>query len=110
MEKLVRLLKKNDIVQVISGRDKGKRGKIISILKKKERVVVEGVNLMKHHTRPSQSQSQGGIIEKETGISWSNVMIYCNKCSAPVRVGKKTLSDGSKVRFCKECGESVEGK
>ena len=110
MEKTVRQLKKNDIVQVVSGKDKGKKGKVISILKKKERVIVEGVNLMKHHTRPSQSQSQGGIIEKENGISWSNVMIFCNKCSVPVKVGKKVLSDGSKVRFCKKCGESVEGK
>ncbi len=110
MEKTIRLLKKNDVVQVTSGKDKGKKGKILSVLKKKERVVVEGVNVMKYHTRPSQSQSQGGIIEKETGISWSNVMIFCDKCQVPVKIGKKVLSDGSKVRFCRKCGESVEGK
>ncbi|RMF97651.1 MAG: 50S ribosomal protein L24 [Candidatus Schekmanbacteria bacterium] len=110
MEKVKRLLKKNDIVQVIAGKDKGKRGKIISLVKKKGRVIVEGVNIMKRHTRPSQAHSQGGIIEKEMPISWSNVMIYCDKCAKPVRVGKKVLSDGSKIRYCKKCGESIEGK
>ncbi|MBP1709514.1 MAG: ribosomal protein [Deltaproteobacteria bacterium] len=97
--------KKNDLVMVIAGRDKGKSGKILSVLSKKNRVIVEKVNFIKRHTRPSAKQRQGGIIEREGPINISNVMLICTKCNKPSRIGKKYLEDDKKVRICKKCGE-----
>ena len=90
---------------VIAGRDKGKSGKILSVLSKKNRVIVEKVNFIKRHTRPSAKQRQGGIIEREGPINISNVMLICTKCNKPSRIGKKYLEDDKKVRVCKKCGE-----
>jgi len=98
-------VKKNDLVMVIAGRDKGKSGKILSVLSKKNRVIVEKVNFIKRHTRPSAKQRQGGIIEREGPINISNVMLICTKCNKPSRIGKKYLEDDKKVRICKKCGE-----
>ncbi|MBP1709098.1 MAG: ribosomal protein [Deltaproteobacteria bacterium] len=98
-------VKKNDLVMVIAGRDKGKSGKILSVLSKKNRVIVEKVNFIKRHTRPSAKQRQGGIIEREGPINISNVMLICTKCNKPSRIGKKSLEDDKKVRVCKKCGE-----
>jgi len=98
-------VKKNDLVMVIAGRDKGKSGKILSVLSKKNRVIVEKVNFIKRHTRPSAKQRQGGIIEREGPINISNVMLICTKCNKPSRIGKKFLEDDKKVRVCKKCGE-----
>jgi large subunit ribosomal protein L24 len=98
-------VKKNDLVMVIAGRDKGKSGKILSVLSKKNRVIVEKVNFIKRHTRPSAKQRQGGIIEREGPINISNVMLICTKCNKPSRIGKKYLEDDKKVRVCKKCGE-----
>ena len=98
-------VKKNDLVMVIAGRDKGKSGKILSVLSKKNRVIVEKVNFIKRHTRPSAKQRQGGIIEREGPINISNVMLICTKCNKPSRIGKKYLEDNKKVRVCKKCGE-----
>ena len=98
-------VKKNDLVMVIAGRDKGKSGKILSVLSKKNRVIVEKVNFIKRHTRPSAKQRQGGIIEREGPINISNVMLICRKCNKPSRIGKKSLEDDKKVRVCKKCGE-----
>ncbi len=103
-------VRKNDLVVVIAGKEKGKKGKVLKVLPKKERVVVEKINFIKRHTRPSSQQKQGGIIEKEGPLHWSNVMIYCSKCEKPVRTGKKILSDGAKVRICKKCSETIEVK
>ncbi|HPU30303.1 MAG TPA: 50S ribosomal protein L24 [Syntrophorhabdaceae bacterium] len=100
-------IKKNDLVIVITGKDKGKTGKVLRIFKKKDRVIVEKVNMVKRHVKPSQ-KTKGGILEKESPIHVSNVMIYCEKCSKPVRVGKKVLDDGKKVRFCKKCNEVID--
>lgn len=101
-------IRRGDLVEVISGKEKGKRGKIISVLTKRSRVIVEKVNLVKRHVRPSEKYPTGGIIEKEASIHISNVMIVCPKCDKPVRTGKKLLQDRRKVRCCKKCGEVIE--
>lgn len=98
-------VKKNDLVMVIAGKDKGKSGKVLSVISKKSRVIVEKVNFIKRHTRPSQKQRQGGIIEREGPINMSNVMLVCTKCNKPSRVGKKDIEGDKKVRVCKKCGE-----
>ena len=98
-------VKKNDMVMVIAGKEKGKRGKIIKVIPKKERVIVEKLNILKKHVRPGPKYRQGGIIEMEGPIHVSNVMIICPKCNKPTRIGKKFLADGKKVRVCKKCGE-----
>ena len=105
MEKTKSHVKKNDQVIVIAGKEKGKTGKILTAIPKKSRVIVEKINFIKRHTRPSRTQRQGGIIEREGPIHISNVMIMCNKCNKPTRIGKKILEDGKKVRVCKKCGE-----
>lgn len=98
-------VRKGDTVLVIRGKDAGKKGKILEVQPKRSRVIVEGVNIVKRHTRPSQRMPQGGIVEKEAPIHSSNVMPFCNKCNRPTRVGKRFLEDGKKVRVCKKCGE-----
>ena len=103
-----RHVKKGDFVEVIAGKDKGKRGKILRMLIKQGRVVVEKVAIMKRHTRPSKLNEQGGIVEKEGSVHISNVMVVCHKCDRPVRMGKKVLDDGKKMRVCKRCGEILE--
>jgi large subunit ribosomal protein L24 len=103
-------LKKGDFVQVIKGKDKGKKGRILKIFYKENRVLVEGVNFVKKHTRPKAVDRQGGIIQVEKPISISNVNFFCLKCSKPTRLGIKFLEDGSKVRYCKKCKEIVEEK
>lgn len=100
-------VKKDDLVMVTTGKDKGKTGKVLRINKKKDRLVVEKVNMVKRHVKPSQ-KTKGGIMEKEGMIHVSNVMIYCDKCSKPVRVGSKLLEDGKKIRYCKKCNEAVD--
>jgi len=101
-------VKKDDQVIVIAGKEKGKTGKILRVITKEERVLVEKVNFVKRHTRPSGRTRQGGILEKEAPIHASNVMIICTKCNLPVRVGRKILEDGKKVRYCKKCGELID--
>lgn len=101
-------VKKGDMVQVITGKDAGKKGKILSAFPDKGRVIVEGVNIVKRHTKPSQLNPQGGIIDKEAPIASSNVMIYCPKCKEPVRINKKILTDGQKIRICNQCGEEFD--
>jgi large subunit ribosomal protein L24 len=100
-------VKKNDLVMVTSGKDKGKTGKVLRIVQKKDRLIVEKINMIKKHVKPSQ-KAKGGIMERENPIHVSNVMIYCEKCSKAVRVGKKMLEDGKKVRFCKKCDEVID--
>ncbi len=103
-------IRKGDFVQVIKGKDKGKKGRVIKVFPKEARVLVEGVNFVKKHVRPRKIDQQGGIIQMEKPISISNVMLFCLKCSKPTRVGIKFLDDGSKVRYCKKCGEIIETK
>jgi large subunit ribosomal protein L24 len=101
-------LKKDDKVKVLAGKDKGKVGKVLRVLRKKERVLVENINTMKRHTRPSAQNRQGGIIESEAPIHWSNVQLMCNKCITPVRIKMQRLDDGKKVRICRKCNEVID--
>jgi large subunit ribosomal protein L24 len=98
-------LKKDDTVQIIAGKDKGKRGKILKILRDKDRVVVEGANIVKKAMKRKSQQDRGGIVELEAPIHISNVMIVCKKCG-PTRIGYKLEGD-AKVRVCKKCGEAL---
>lgn len=101
-------VKKDDKVIVIAGKEKGKIGAVLKLNSEKGRIIVEKVNMVKRHTRPSMQTGQGGIIEKEAPLQISNVMIVCNKCTEPTRIGKRRLEDGSKVRVCKKCGEPMD--
>lgn len=101
-------VRKNDLVMVIAGKEKGKTGKILKVLPKKNRVVVEKVNFIKRHTRPTGRMRQGGIIQKEAPIHISNVLLLCPKCNKGVRTGSRHLEDGKKVFVCKKCGEIME--
>ena len=106
MKRMRTKLKKNDKVRVITGKDKGKEGTIISFVPKKNRVIVEGVRVVKKHVKASAS-TKGGIVEKEAPIHISNVMLVCPHCNKPTRVGIKFLESGEKVRYCKKCGETI---
>jgi large subunit ribosomal protein L24 len=101
-------IRKNDTVVVIAGREKGKRGKVLFVVPAKARVVVEHVNMIKRHQRPTQKLRQGGIIEREGAMHVSNVMLVCGKCDKPTRVGIQTLADGRRARKCRRCGEIVD--
>jgi large subunit ribosomal protein L24 len=100
-------LVKNDLVKVIAGKYNGKTGKVLKVYPDKERVIVEGVGMIKRHTKPSRKHPQGGIVEKEAPVHASNLMVICRKCNRPTRVGHRYLEDGTKVRICKhaDCGE-----
>jgi large subunit ribosomal protein L24 len=101
-------IRKNDSVMVIAGRERGKTGKVLRVIPEKDVAVIERVNLVKRHTRPRGPQQTGGILEKESPVQLSNLMIMCEKCNAPVRVGKKVLAGGEKVRICRRCEEPLE--
>jgi large subunit ribosomal protein L24 len=101
-------VKKDDKVKIIAGKDKGKVGKVLKVIGKKKRLLVENINIVKRHTKPSAQNRQGGILESESPIHWSNVMLMCNKCIEPVRVKTKTLDDGKKVRICRKCSEIID--
>ncbi len=101
-------VRKNDLVEVIAGKDKGKRGKVLKVIPKTKRVLVEKVNFIKRHLRPGRQTHQGGIVEMEAPIHVSNLMVVCTKCDRPVRTGKIILSDGKRVRVCRKCGEVVD--
>ena len=103
-------VRKNDEVIVIAGNYKGKKGKVLKVFPEKNRVIVEGVNFIKRHTRPSQQNPQGGIVEKEAPIHVSNIMVLCQKTSVPTRVGAKVIFDeqrnrNTRVRYAKKSGE-----
>jgi large subunit ribosomal protein L24 len=101
-------VRKGDTVAVIAGRERGKRGKVLRVLPDRGRVVVEHVNMIKRHQRPTQKLRQGGIIEREGPLALSNVLLVCPRCDRPVRTGIRILADGRKVRVCKRCGEPVD--
>ena len=103
-------VRKDDLVQVIAGKEKGKSGKVLKVLPNKNRVVVEKVNFIKRHSRPTGKTRQGGIIQKEAPIHISNVLLLCSKCNRGVRMGKRILEDGKKALVCKKCGELIERK
>lgn len=101
-------IKKGDTVFVISGKNKGKRGKVLKVIPEKGRVLVEGVNLVKKHQKPTQKVMQGGIITKEAPIAASAAMLWCSKCSKPTRIRHKVLEGGKKVRVCSRCSEVLD--
>jgi large subunit ribosomal protein L24 len=101
-------VRRGDTVGVIAGKERGKRGKVLRVLRDSDRVVIEHVNMIKRHQRPTPKLRQGGIIEREGPLAVSNVLLVCGRCNRPVRVGIKILNDGRKVRVCKRCGESVD--
>ena len=100
-------IRKGDPVIVVAGKEKGKRGHVQRLLLKKDRVVIERINMLKRHVKPSQKHPQGGVIEKEGSIHVSNVRLYCGKCDAPRRALAKDES-GKKVRACTKCGTRFE--
>ena len=104
-----RHIRKNDPVLVISGKDQGRRGKVLRILSKRSGAVVEGIHMIKKHTRPNpQKQVKGGIVEKEAPIHLSNLMVVCPECDKPTRVGHRRLADGRKVRTCRKCTGEID--
>ncbi len=102
-------IKKDDKVKVIAGKDKGKIGKVLRVIPKSDRVLVENVNMIKRHSRPSAQSKQGGIIEREAPIHRSNVMLMCNKCMKVTRARIQRLEDGQRSRICKQCNEAIDG-
>lgn len=100
-------IRKNDTIKVLAGKDKGKTGKVLHVFPKNNRAVVEGVNFIKKHTRKTQNDQQGGIVEKESSIHVSNLLLLCKACNRPTRVGATKLGDGTKTRFCKRCKEII---
>jgi large subunit ribosomal protein L24 len=101
-------IKKDDKVKVIAGKDKGKIGKVLSVDRKKDRILIENINVVKRHTRPTAKNRQGGIVESEATVPWSNVMLMCSKCLSPVRIQMRRLDDGKKVRSCRKCNEIID--
>ena len=101
-------IRKNDTVLVLAGKDRGKTGKVRFAYPKDRRVLVDGVNFIKRHTRAKAQVRQAGIIEREATIAVSNVMLMCRQCNHPARIGFRFLEDGRKVRFCRACGEVID--
>jgi large subunit ribosomal protein L24 len=101
-------IKKGDTVMVISGRERGKTGKVLSLRPVEGKVTVEKLNIIKRHTKPSQKIRQGGIIEREAPMSLANVMFLCGNCNKATRLGIRILEDGRRVRVCRKCNEVVE--
>jgi len=101
-------IRKNDSVMVITGKERGKTGKVLRVLPDKDAIIIERINLVKRHSKPRGPQQPGGIVEKEASIRASNLMIMCDKCNAPVRMGRKILADGKKIRICRRCGEALD--
>ena len=108
MENMKIRIKKDDKVKVLTGKDKGKIGKVLKVVKKTNRVIVENINVVKVHQRPTQANPQGGIVDKTMPIQISNLMVMCNSCVKPTRIGMKLLEDGKRVRICKKCNQQID--
>ncbi|MDA2925508.1 50S ribosomal protein L24 [Acidobacteria bacterium AH-259-G07] len=105
----MRHIKKDDEVLILGGRDRGKKGKVLRLFPSKSRAVVENINMIKRHTRPNpQRNIKGGIVERESPVHLSNLMVVCRECGKPTRVSYSSLSDGKKVRVCKRCGGTID--
>jgi large subunit ribosomal protein L24 len=100
-------IKRNDIVKILAGKDKGKSGKVLKIFPIKNKAIVEGINYLKKHSRKTQDNPKGGVIQRESAINISNTAIICTRCGKPARVGFTELSDGAKARICKKCKETI---
>lgn len=103
-------LKADDQVEVTAGKDKGRVGKVLKIFPAENKATVERINMIKRHTKPREMNQQGQIVEREAPIHVSNLQLICPECTQTGRIGRKLLDDGTKVRFCKKCGESIENK
>jgi len=101
-------VKKNDLVMVMAGKEKGKSGRVLKVLPEKEKVIIEKINFIKRHTRPHGQQRRGGIVEKEAPLHLSNVSLLCEKCNKPVRIKHRVVEGDKKVRVCQKCGESFD--
>jgi large subunit ribosomal protein L24 len=101
-------VKKNDLVMVVSGKEQGKSGRILKVLPEKKKVIIEKINFIKRHARPHGKQRQGGILEKEAPLHLSNVMLLCEKCNKPVRIGHRVVEGNKKARYCRKCGEILD--
>ena len=109
MSRLQTPIRKNDNVLVITGKDRGKRGRVLKVIPTSNRLIVEGVNMIKRHTKPNPGrQIQGGVIEREAPLQASNVQVVCPECGKATRIGRKILGDGRKVRICRKCEGVVD--
>lgn len=109
MSRLQTPVRKNDTVVVVGGKDRGKRGRVLRVVPEVNRVVIEGVNFIKRHTRPNPQQNvKGGVVEREAPLHASNVQIVCPECGSPTRIGRTLLEDGRKVRVCRKCDGAVD--
>ena len=109
MSRLATPIRKNDDVIVVTGKDRGKRGRVLKVVPEKNRLVVEGVNVVKRHTKPNPQRGiKGGLVEREAALHASNVQLVCPECGKPTRLGKKILGDGRKVRVCRKCEGVVD--
>ena len=103
-------IRKNDIVKVITGREKGKVGRVLKVDRENGRILVEKLNMVKRHIKPGKAHPQGGIVEKEAPLAFSNVLVMCDKCNKPTRIGMQQESGGKRARVCKRCGDVLEAK
>ena len=109
MSRLATPIRKNDNVLVITGKDRGKRGRVLKVVPDKNRLIVEGVNMIKRHTKPNPGrQIKGGVVEREAPVHASNVQVVCPECGKAMRVGRRILGDGRKVRICRKCEGVVD--
>jgi large subunit ribosomal protein L24 len=109
MSRLATPIRRNDNVVVTTGKDRGKRGRVLKVVPEKNRLIVEGVNFIKRHTKPNpQRQIKGGVMEREASLHASNVQLVCPECGKPTRIGRKILGDGRKVRICRKCEGVVD--
>ncbi len=109
MSRLATPIRKNDNVVVMTGKDRGKRGRVVRVVPEKNRLLVEGVNIIKRHTKANpQRNVKGGVVEREAPVHASNVQLVCPECGKPTRIGKKILGDGRKVRICRKCEGVVD--
>ena len=109
MSRLQTPVRRNDTVIVIAGKNRGKRGRVLKLVPERNRVVVEGVNLIKRHTRPNPSRNvKGGVVEREASLHASNLQLVCPECGAQTRIGRRLLGDGRKVRICRKCDGVVD--
>ncbi len=108
MKKFTLNIRKDDTVVVLSGKDRGKKGKVLRVLPNDDKVVVQGIHMIKKHQRPTATVREGGIVEREAPIYASKLMVVCPSCDTPTRVSHKRVEDGKSVRVCKKCGELID--
>jgi len=101
-------IKKSDTVELITGKDSGKRGKVLELLKNDDKLIIESINVYKKHQKPTMTNQEGGIVEKNMPVHISNVKPVCPKCQQKTSFRRKSLEDGKRVRFCKKCGETLD--